>query len=548
MFCFGADKCLTREKPRKSTQLQQATLFQFAKRQQPGAPACSPLPGATNAAVHVAVGTCGRDGILAESAAEPAMSPQQPDGGSPQQQSQPPPQQAGPQAPQANSASPFSPPVTSPRRSPRRTPRRRAEASHLQQEPGQAEQQKPQTRQQPQTQQQQHAQQRQRQQQGALLRCFPSCIVGRQFQGGAEVAEGQRAVIELEEGNPRDPNALLVLCASTRTPLGHLPRLVARHLAPLLRPGGAGPAAEAVVEAVVAESRADERSPVPVEVQVTVSAAPPAATEAAMGSASAVRSPRGGRARGTASGTGASPSKAAAGPLAAKAAAALDRAAAAAAEQLAAQPRATGEKLHENFLTLLAHVRQQDGNLLADDEEGRFIAAYEVRALLLVLSCLGAVHGGGRAWQPAWMDAWRGTLPWHPRQHPGNIPAPPPPPLPAFLPACLPCRRCLPHASASSCASSCARAPGSSWATSAMPRCRTQERRRGSWRQWVWHSGRQWAGPAAVAVAAAAAAAAVLLAAEPWGWKGQELWGAGVQGPRLGRVRWSGLSWQVCCP
>lgn len=56
----------------------------------------------------------------------------------------------------------------------------------------------------------------------------------------------------------------------------------------------------------------------------------------------------------------------------------LRRAQTAAAAQLQQQPQATGERLHSNFLTVLATVEQHDGHLLAEPEPW-FIAAYKVR-------------------------------------------------------------------------------------------------------------------------------------------------------------------------
>lgn len=56
----------------------------------------------------------------------------------------------------------------------------------------------------------------------------------------------------------------------------------------------------------------------------------------------------------------------------------LRRAQTAAAAQLQQQPQATGERLHSNFLTVLATVEQHDGHLLAEPERW-FIAAYKVR-------------------------------------------------------------------------------------------------------------------------------------------------------------------------
>jgi hypothetical protein len=44
----------------------------------------------------------------------------------------------------------------------------------------------------------------------------------------------QRVVIEAERSNPRDGNALLAKHAADGRALGHLPSLVARHLAPLI--------------------------------------------------------------------------------------------------------------------------------------------------------------------------------------------------------------------------------------------------------------------------------------------------------------------------
>eukprot|EP00887_Chlorella_sp_A99_P003277 scaffold9.g3277.t1 len=174
---------------------------------------------------------------------------------------------------------------------------------------------------------------------GVELRCVPTCIVGRQFhQGGPELVPGLRAAVELEESNPRDPNALLVLCAASRAPLGHLPHAVARHLAPLLRDGGAGagaaghqrqqsqqaPAPEVVAELVVTETPASEKALTLVELQVTVRAAPQSAGP---------KPSRGGRAGGAAAKAGGGDA------LPTALVAALDR-----------------ERLHLRFLSLIEHA------------------------------------------------------------------------------------------------------------------------------------------------------------------------------------------------
>ena len=194
------------------------------------------------------------------------------------------------------------------------------------------------------------------------LRCFPACIVGRRYAstgsgagGGDGLAPGTRLLVEPEDGNPRDAHALRVLCSASRAPLGHLPRALARHLGPLLRSGAA------VAEAVVAEAPAGEGAAVPVELQVSLAQASPAAAAAGAG-------PGSGRGR-AARTAGAS----------AAMAAALDRAERAAAAALEALPRATGERLHLNFLTILEHVQRHEGHLLLPKEEGRFIAAYQAR-------------------------------------------------------------------------------------------------------------------------------------------------------------------------
>lgn len=178
------------------------------------------------------------------------------------------------------------------------------------------------------------------------LRCFPCAVVGRQFQKNeAPCQSGQRLVVEHEPGNPRDAHALLALDAESRCPLGHLPHVVARHLAPLLR------SQQVVAEAVVQEEPLTDKAPLLVELQIALR--PPA--------------------------PGASPG--AAGRLAA----ALGRAEAAAASQLQQPPQASGERLHSNFLTVLQIVQQHDAHLLADLETG-FVATY--KALPLHCQCL----------------------------------------------------------------------------------------------------------------------------------------------------------------
>ena len=68
-----------------------------------------------------------------------------------------------------------------------------------------------------------------------------------------------------EEGNPRDPHALLVSLALSGEPVGHLPSVVARHLAPLLRFQGV------VVEGLVLQDPSGDKAPLSVELQVCVS-------------------------------------------------------------------------------------------------------------------------------------------------------------------------------------------------------------------------------------------------------------------------------------
>lgn len=152
----------------------------------------------------------------------------------------------------------------------------------------------------------------------------------------------------------------------SRLPLGHLPRAVARHLAPLLK------SQQVVVEAVVQEEPLGDKAPLLAELQISL------------------QQP---------GGPGPSPG------AAARVAAALGRAAAAAATQLQQQPQAMGERLHHNFLTVLDTVQHHDGHLLAQEETG-FIAAYKVPA------GLGAEQQGSRRRTqpasrvpaPAWPD------------------------------------------------------------------------------------------------------------------------------------------------
>ncbi|KAI7839720.1 hypothetical protein COHA_006524 [Chlorella ohadii] len=127
----------------------------------------------------------------------------------------------------------------------------------------------------------------------------------------------------------------------SRLAVGHLPHVVTRHLAPLMR------ASQVTAEAVVLEEPLGEKEPLLVALQ-------PAAPGA---------SPR------------------AAGRLNA----ALGRAQDAAAAHVQAGPQATGERLHANFLAVLQTVQQHDSHLL-DELETSFIAAY--KALPLPAQCL----------------------------------------------------------------------------------------------------------------------------------------------------------------
>ncbi|PRW59254.1 fanconi-associated nuclease 1-like protein isoform X1 [Chlorella sorokiniana] len=183
-------------------------------------------------------------------------------------------------------------------------------------------------------------------QQGGSLRRFPCNIVGRQFQRHAVACRsGQLLAVELEPDNPRDANAVLVLHSDSRLPVGHLPHVVTRHLAPLLR------AAQVTAEAVVLEEPLGEKELLLVELQVALQPIAPGA------------SPR----------------------AASRVTAALSRAQDAAAAHVQAGPQATGERLHANFLAVLQTVQQHDSHLLAELET-RFIAAY--KGLALPCQCL----------------------------------------------------------------------------------------------------------------------------------------------------------------
>jgi hypothetical protein len=201
------------------------------------------------------------------------------------------------------------------------------------------------------------------------------------------------------------------LLPRSRVAVGHLPHAVARQLAPLLRHG------RAVAEAVVQEEPLGEREPVLVELQVSFLAcaglvhwmcsrwragvvgewggwwgrrAPAWRAEvfallaSALGSCPAASAliclgtPCPVPSRPLSTQVTLLPAAPGASPGAARrTASALDRAEAAAAAQLAAAPRATGERLHANFLSLLDTVQQHDGHLLAEPETA-LIQAYKV--------------------------------------------------------------------------------------------------------------------------------------------------------------------------
>ncbi len=185
------------------------------------------------------------------------------------------------------------------------------------------------------------------------------------------------------------------MCSScSRVPLGHIPHVVSRHLAPLVR------SQQIVVEAVVQEEPLTETAPLLVELQVIAvcirasvhvkswvcmpssfvgtcmllqcqderGEAPVSLALTELRTCSRI-----------ACQVAMQPAAPSASPGAARRAAAmLRRAEAAAAAQLQQQPQATGERLHSNFLTVLATVERHDGHLLAESERG-FIAAYKVR-------------------------------------------------------------------------------------------------------------------------------------------------------------------------
>jgi hypothetical protein len=83
---------------------------------------------------------------------------------------------------------------------------------------------------------------------------------------------------------------------------------------------------------------------------------------------------------------------------------ALNRAEDAAAGQLQDAPRATGERLHHNFLTVLETVQQHDAHLLAEKELG-FVAAYKVGWGCMSTAWLQNTDGVASCgvWQPAAM-------------------------------------------------------------------------------------------------------------------------------------------------
>jgi fanconi-associated nuclease 1 len=223
-------------------------------------------------------------------------------------------------------------------------------------------------------------------------------IVGRSFHSSTDESlcvSGCRIILKPEPGNTRDKNALLVLAegkhvvllleegenhktssssppsAPSSSVLGHLPRVVAQHVAPLL-------AQQCItVEGTVMETPPNSRADASIELQITCitptmmmagasivsSASPPPPPSSNSNSNS--------RHKKKTSGSAASPS------LSISDVHQALKQAAQAAEDHMGQRQATGERLRHNFLTLIDTVLEHDGHLLDNNEEIVFIDAFK---------------------------------------------------------------------------------------------------------------------------------------------------------------------------
>lgn len=181
--------------------------------------------------------------------------------------------------------------------------------------------------------------------------CIQTVIVGRSYkpEGQEACVAGCRVRLECELTNPRDHNAILVSTMADNVLLGHIPRTISRHLAPLLKRGFIE------VEGEIVETPRDGNSRADVELRVIQLAA-----------LTSQPSPR------NASNNKTSPSKRQHKNLME----ALERAKEAAIRHTTAVKASTGHRLMHNFSTLIESVREQDEQILAADEK-KFIAAFE---------------------------------------------------------------------------------------------------------------------------------------------------------------------------
>ncbi len=104
---------------------------------------------------------------------------------------------------------------------------------------------------------------------------FQSFAVGRRFHPAAKVEAGQKACLQHQPGNAKDPNALMVVtCEEPGQVLGYLPATVAAILAGFVKEGAAD------VEVTVLERPKTPKASLPIIVQVGIPVLPEVSVEA----------------------------------------------------------------------------------------------------------------------------------------------------------------------------------------------------------------------------------------------------------------------------
>ena len=99
--------------------------------------------------------------------------------------------------------------------------------------------------------------------------------MGRRFHPAAKVEAGQKACLQHQPGNAKDPNALMVVtCEEPGQVLGYLPATVAAILAGFVKEGAAD------VEVTVLERPKTPKASLPIIVQVGIPVLPEVSVEA----------------------------------------------------------------------------------------------------------------------------------------------------------------------------------------------------------------------------------------------------------------------------